>query len=96
LVPVSQRRSDVGWVELLVAPDGINVLPVSGAARRVVGSGREGSEVGETLDWVGAFQRHKRFFFVDAARHLSQGTVIIATDAIHFVFRDDQGSPRRP
>lgn len=43
----------------------------------------------QTLDWVRAFQRHKLSFFVDAARHLTRATVIIATDVTHFVFRDD-------
>jgi hypothetical protein len=50
-----------------------------------------GAQPWETLDWIRAYQRHKLSFFVDAARHLSRGTVIIATDETHFVFQDDPG-----
>lgn len=47
------------------------------------------AESWQTIDWVRTVQRHKLSFFVDAARHLTRATVIIATDATHFVFRDD-------
>jgi len=43
----------------------------------------------QTTDWIRTFQSHKLSYFVDAVRQLTRATVIIATDATHFVFRDD-------
>jgi pimeloyl-ACP methyl ester carboxylesterase len=42
-----------------------------------------------TADWARAFQAHKVSFFSEQIRGREHGTLIVATDSEHFVFRSD-------
>lgn len=92
---VAEAKITIAW--LTHPPDDARLLPASDLPIAILlatppppnPSPPPGAPSYLTADWARAFQAHKVTCFVAQLRGRAHGTLLVATDAGHFVFQDD-------